>query len=150
MIDRHRLKLMWILMISSCSRVLHQLQRQTFLWDRFFPCIAEASHLYLGHCFFLRGGTLFSIHGSASSSEQSLVGILLLWGEPILSLFLSSFSIVYIGCMSSLGGLDYSIHPCILFYLSFWGRVFPMRFSLFPRFMGDVYLHCSWVPKMAS
>ena len=50
--------------------------------------------------FFLKGGTTFNIHGSASSSEKSLVGILLLGGEPILSLFLSSFSFVYIGCMS--------------------------------------------------
>ena len=122
-------------MISNCNRVLHQLQSQTFLWDRFFPCIAEASHLYLGHCCFLRGGTPFNIHGSASSSEQLLFDILLLGGS-LFCLSSSHHSLLYLLDVCHYGGvlITPSMHP---FHLSFWGRVFPMRFSLFLRFMRD-------------
>ena len=60
-------------------------------------------------------------------------------GEPLLSLFLSLFSFVH-GCMSLWWGvlITPSMH---LFLLSFWGRVFPMRFSLFLRFMRELHLH---------
>ena len=41
-----------------------------------------------------------------------------------------------------------SIHASSFISL-FGGGFFPCSFSLFPRFMGDVHLHCTWVPKMA-
>ena len=141
MIDRHRLKWVWILMINSCSRVLHQLQRQIFLWDRFFPCTTEASHLYLGHCFFLRGGTLFNIHRSTSSSEQSLFSILLLRGGA----YSVSLPLIFLYCIYwmyvIMGGLDYSINPCILFSSLFLGEFF--SHVVFPSFhaLWEICIH---------
>ena len=132
MIDCHRLKWVWILMINSSSRVLHQLQSQTFLWDRFFPCTVEASHLYLGHCFFLREGTPFNIPGSASSSEQSLVGILLLGGS-LLCLSSSHLSLLYILDVCHNGGvlITPSVHASSFISL-FGGGFFPWGFPSFP------------------
>ena len=132
MIDHYRLKWVWILMISRCSRVLHQLQRQTFLWDRFLPCTTEASHLYLRHCFFLKGGTLFCILGSASSSEQFLFGILLLGGS-LFCLSSSHHSLLYILDVCHNGGvlITPSIHASSFISL-FGGGFFPWGFPSFP------------------
>ena len=124
-------------LVSSSSRILHHLQGQIVLWDRFIHQLSRFQRHYPWTCFFLRGGTSFCSIGSASSSEPSHVGIIPLGGEPLLSLFLSFFSF---GCIFTWGGLDYLIHSCILSSL-FWGGFSHMVFSLFPHFMRDVHLH---------
>ena len=122
--------------------------------------------MYLCHCFFQRGGTLYNGHGSTSTLEHfSLIDTLplggglpclpllfyggnffLLWGFVLLLIFYCIYLMYVI-----MEGLDYSIHPYIVcvFHLSFWGRVFPMRFSLFLHFMRDFISLCTWVPNMA-
>ena len=132
---------------------------------RFFPRIAKASHLYLWHCFFQRGGTLFSGHGSASILEHSsLINTLLLEGglpRLLLLLFGGDFfliggfvllhSLMYISDVCRNGGvlITPSIHASSFISL-FGGGFFPCGFSLFPHFMRDFHLHslCTWVPKM--
>ena len=70
----------------------------------------------------------------------------LLWGFVLL-IFLYCIYLMYI----IMGGLDYSIHPSILFFhLSFRGRVFPMSFPLFLYFMRDCISLCISVPNMAQ
>ena len=131
-------------MISSCSRVLHQLQRQIVLWDRFFtqlrrfqrhhlsmgffPHTVEASHFYLWHCFFLRGGTPFCSLGSTSSLEQSLASILLVGGGGSLSCLSSSshYSLMYIldVCCNGWVLITPSIHTLYVFLISLFGGGF--------------------------
>ena len=120
----------------------------------FFLHIRKASHLYFCHCFFQRGGTLFSCHVSISTLERGGQPCLLLFHGVYFFLLWVFILLILLFCIYLMyvimGGLDYSIHPCILsFHLFFLGRVFPMRFSLFLRFMRDCIAFCTWVPNMA-
>ena len=78
---------------------------------RFFPHTREASHMYPCHCFFQRGGTSFSGHGSTFTLEHfSLIDTLhlggttlspsssLFWGGlfPLMGFFPSPIPLLYI------------------------------------------------------
>lgn len=124
-------------MVSSSSRVLHHLQGQIVLWDRFILQLGRFQRHYTWLYFYSLG---------SASSEPSPVGIILLRGEPLLSPFLSFFSF---GCILTWGGHDYLIHSCILSSL-FWGRFFPCGFfPLSPLYKRCAFAFCTWVPNMA-
>ena len=153
----------WSMTVEWCSSPLEETKAQ--VQRRCIPDIEKESHLYLYPSFFQRGGTLFNDYGSTSTLEHlSLIDTLHLkgglpclllfyggWLFPLMGFCPSHSSLLYIlDVWCNGGGLDYSIHPCILvFHLSFWGRVFPMSFSPFIHFMRDYISFCTWVPNMA-